>query len=142
MLRRSVSDPVLSGPISNMIREMRLFGHFKPIIYYMEGLEVVQVFISDVNYVETHLTDKHYLAVFERSHNTRYGQEHFVGFNLWAVSGVCNLMGIEPVGKLSMCRILRFLREYDEDKFVQDAITNIMLPMLEDHNLDEFEIST
>ncbi len=119
-----------------------MIAEFKPFIYYDENLAAVRVHTADTTHVEIPLTNLHYIDVFERAHHNRYGQEHFVGFNLWVAKDVCARMGIKPLGTLSMRGMLRFLYEREEDESVQNVITNIMLPMLEAHNLDEFEIST
>ncbi len=145
MLSRSVPDPILTEQVKNAFRELGLPWPppaFKPVIYYNKELSVVEVLVADTSYTEVQLTTDHYIAVFERNHHFRYRERHFVGFNLWVVKGVCAKMGIESVGKISMRQILKFLHEHEEDQFIRDAITEIMLPMLEDHNLDEFEIPT
>ena len=113
---------------------------FRPVIFWEPALRVAVVATADATYVERQLTHEHFLAVFEMARHSRYGEEHFVGFSLWTVKGVCARMGIEPKGKISMRRILQYLHEHEENQSIKDAIEWIMLPMLEDHNLDEFEI--
>ncbi|MEX0919213.1 MAG: hypothetical protein WDZ64_00500 [Parcubacteria group bacterium] len=137
-----MSDPFLTEYVREEMRRKGLSWPlaFKPVIYYNEELEVAEALIADTSYTEVQLAKKHYLAVFERNHHSRYGEEHFVGFNLWVVRGVCAQMGVEPVGNVSMRQILKFLHEHEEDQFIKDAIKEIMLPMLEAHNLDQFEI--
>ena len=143
MLSRPITDPGLTEQMREFCREKGLPwpSEFKPCIYWNEGLEVVEVLVADTSYTETQLTNSHFLGVFERNHHLRYKEEHFVGFNLWVVKGVCALMSLEPVGKLSMRQILEFLYEREQDdQYVRDAIKEILLPMLEEHGLDEFEI--
>jgi hypothetical protein len=145
MLSRPVSNPVFVAQMRNLIRESGLFSasrEFKPTICYNEALGVAEVIVADTSYTEVQLTNKHYVAVFERNHHSRYGEEHFVGFSLWVVRGVYKTMDIEPVGKVSMRQVLKFLCSQEDDQFVKDVITDILLPMLDDHNLDEFEMRT
>jgi hypothetical protein len=146
VLSRPVSDSALTEQFRGWCQKIGLswppVGEFKPVIYYNEALGVAHVLIADTSYSEMQVTTKHFLGIFERNHHSRYGEEHFVGFSLWVVEGACALMGIEPVGKLSMRKILDFLYEREEDQFVKDVIREIALPMLEQNNLDEFEVST
>lgn len=143
MLSRGVVNPEATERIRELFNKLgwsQFPEEFKPIIYYNEELEIVEVLTADTSYTETQLTEVHFLAVFERNHHVRYGEEHFVGFNLWVVKSVLVLMGSRYIGTHSMRQILEFLHEREKDQFVRECIRDIVLPILEAHNLDEFEI--
>jgi hypothetical protein len=141
VLSRSIPDLALAEQVKVAMQSLDFSSQaFKPVIYYKKELDLAEVLIADTSYTETQLTSEHYLAVFERNYHSRYNERHFVGFNLWVAKAACIQMGVEPVDRISMRRILKFLHEREDDQFVRDAIAEIMLPMLEEHNLDEFEI--
>lgn len=134
---REVTIEQLTRSVRKVFQDCQV-GPFKPVAYYDSMLDDIRVITADCSMTEVQLSPM--LNLFERNY-IEDGQARYVGFSIEAVKSFCGDVGIPTNTEVRISTILRLLRRKEKVPRKKGAITEVMLPLLKDHNLDYIKLS-